>query len=282
MILLPVLLAAALAGPPKAAMRQSAGDINFCPCCRVSCTKPWVIPDRWNDGLVIPGHEDWANNGRWDQEPFTDTNGNGYRDAGEPFTDQNGDGQYEEEYYHPINTGYVAWKDAGMELVLKPGSSTGTYAPGHFNAIDMSADGRFDDTGNRYEWDIAHCNPYIVGPGDLVHFHPGNVNGPTQRGVDSLVAQDPSAHWDPVRQDIVSDLPASPRAIFIALGDPRVGISSGRQYMVIAKMTAFFIEGMDANGNVIGRFVRVASPIGGIPCPRGYPPNTAFISTCAP
>ena len=281
MILLPVLLAAALASPPKVAMRQSAGDINICPCCHAVCAKPWVVPDRWDDTTLVVGHEDWARNGHYDQESYDDLNANSYYDVGEPFKDQNGDGKHDEEYYHPLQTGYVASKDLGTEIVLKPGSPSDAFASGHYNAIDMSDDGRTDDTGNRYEWDIAHCNPTLFGGGDVVHFHPGDLSGPTRRGVDSLIAQDPAARWDPLTQQIVTDLPASPRGVIIGFVDPRYGFPNGRGYAVISKITAFFIEGIDAEGNVAGRFMRLTSP-GGIECPRGYPPDAAFISTCAP
>jgi len=281
MILFPVLLAAALVAPPRPATPQSAADINMCPCCHAVCAKPWVVPDRWDDTTRVVGHEDWANNGNWDSEPYDDLNANALYDAGEPFKDQNGNGVYDAEWYHPLNTGYVAWKDAGAEIVLKPGSQSGTFAAGHYNAIDMADDGRVDDTGNRYEWDIAHCNPTLFGGGDVVHFHPGDLSGPTRRGVDSLIARDPNAHWDPVTQEVISDFRISPRSVIIGMADPRRGFSTGRGYGVISKITAFFIESIDDEGNVIGRFIRVAT-IDGIDCPRGYPPDAAFISTCAP
>jgi hypothetical protein len=275
---IPALSSAALKRP-AAPTRQSLTEI--CPCCRNPCVKPWSIPDRWNDTLVVSGHEDWANNGVWNHEPFQDTNGNGTYDDGEPFTDQNGNGVWDAEYYHPFNTGYVAWKDLGLLLVLKPGSTDGPQISGHYNAIDLSADERDDPTGNRYEWDIANCNTSYFGPGDTVQFHPGNMKGPTARGVQGLIDRDPSAYWDPATQQVVSnDGDRSPRITFFPLTDPRYGISAGRKTGTIVKVVAFFLDHVDADGNVIGRFVRVASP--GIRCPIGYPPEAAFITTCAP
>jgi hypothetical protein len=277
----PIASSEAALKPPAPATRRTLAE--FCPCCRKACVKPWSIPDRWADTFVFPGHQDWANNGIWDHEPFQDTNGNGYYDQSEPFTDQNGDGQYNEEYYHPLNTGYVAWKDAGLPIVLKPGSTDGPTVSSHYNAVVLSADERDDPTGNRYEWDITNCNSTYFGPGDTVQFHPGDMKSPTTRGVRALIDRDPSAHWDPATQQVLS--PAgdySPRIIFFPLTDPRTGIPSGRKTAIVAKIAAFFVDSIDADGNVVGRFIRVASPFGSLSCPIGYPPEAAFISTCAP
>jgi hypothetical protein len=264
---------------PVAPTRKSLAEI--CPCCRKACIKPWSIPDRWDDSLGVRGHEDWDNNGVWDHEPFRDTNGDGYYEAGEPFTDQNVDGVYNEEYYHPFLTGYVAWKDLGLVLVLKPGSTDGPQISSHYNAIDLSADERDDPTGNRYAWDIANCNSTYFTPGDTAHFHPGDMKGPTARGVQALIDRDPSAYWDPTTREVVSNQGyTSPRIIFFPLTDPRTGAPPGRKTAIVSKIAAFFVDHVDADGSVLGRFVRVASP--GLPCPLGYPPEAAFISTCAP
>jgi hypothetical protein len=276
----PAVTEAALKGP-MTPNRQSLTE--SCPCCRKACLKPWSFADRWNDTLTIRGHEDWANNGVWDHEPFQDVNGNGLYDSGEPFTDQNGDGVYNEEYYHPLNTGYVAWKDLGLPLVLKPGSPGDAPAASHYNAIVLSADERDDPTGDRYEWDIASCNTSFYGPGDTVQFRPGNMTGPTTRGVQALIDRDPSARWNPATQQVVSPAgDASPRIVFFPLTDPRTGVPSGRKTAIVSKIVAFFVDRVDADGNVVGVFVRVASPIRSLPCPLGYPAAAAFISTCTP
>jgi len=273
---------AGLAGPswagPKAPIRQ-AEHVDFCPCCRHACLKPWAIPDRWDDSSDL-GHPDWMNNGVHDHEPFEDKNGNGLYDPGEPFTDQNGNRQYDEEYYHPLNTGYVAWKDAGLPIVLKPGSPSGTTVAGHYNAVDFTEESRLDATGNRYEWDIEHCNATAFGLGDALPFRPGDVKGPTVKGVRRLIAMDPDAYWDPATGQVVSQDPLTPRVFFLAFVDPRIDVPSGRKPSIICKLAAFFVEGIDDEGNVIGRFIRLASP--GLPCPGDYPAAAAFISTCAP
>ena len=271
----------ALAGP-KSPTQRSALDTNDCPCCRMSCIKPWVIPDRWDDTTVIPGHEDWANNGKYDAEPFTDTNGNGFYDSGEPYKDQNGDGRRNEEFYHPFKTGYVGSKDIGREFILKPGLSSETVAAGLYNAVDLSDAERLDATGNRYEWDIENCNTSLIGTADIVGFHPGNLSGPTQRGIERLIARDPGAYYDSTSQTVVSQSPDSPRVAFLPIADPRTIVSGRGSRIVIGKIGAMFIEGIDKDGNVIARFVPIHGAPNGQLCPSDYPAGAAFISTCAP
>src|SRR5262249_49155484 len=118
--------------------------------------------------------------------------------------------------------------------------------------------------------------------GDVVQYHPGDMKGPTIRGVQALIDRDPSATWDPAAQQVVSpDGDESPRIFFLALTDPRAGTPGGRSSAIVAKIAAFCVGSVDGDGNVVGRFIRVASPAGGI-CPIGYPPDAAFISACAP
>jgi hypothetical protein len=267
---------------PKSPVERSALDTNDCPCCRLSCLKPWALPDRWDDTTVIPGHEDWANNGQYDAEPFDDVNANGYYDAGEPYKDQNGDGRRNEEFYHPLRTGYTAVTDLGKQIVLKPGSPSGVVLAGHFNALDLSDAERLDATGNRYEWDIENCNPIAFGLGNIVGFHPGDLSGPTRRGVERLIARDAGAYYDSTSQTVASDDPPSVRITFLPMVDPRT-IAPGRgSRVVISKIGAAFIESIDKDGNVIARFIRVPGAPGGQLCPADYPAEAAFVTTCAP
>ncbi len=98
-----------LAGPVLA-----QGQTNCTPLCAVSCIKPISIPDRWDDVTPIAGYTggvkkpNWRNNGMFDQENFTDVNGNGIWDEGETFVDANGNGLHDAEAYDPPPTGYIA------------------------------------------------------------------------------------------------------------------------------------------------------------------------------
>lgn len=269
----------ALAGP-KSPIQRSSLDTNECPCCRMSCLKPWVLPDRWDDVTVIPGHEDWASNGQYDAEDFDDLNNNGFYDAGEPYKDQNKDGHRNEELYHPFRTGYTPDKDAGQPIVLKPGSGSATVVAGQYNAIDLSDADRLDATGNRYEWDIENCNPIILGFGNIVGFHPGDLSGPTRRGIEALIDRDPDAHWDAVTQTVISREPESPRVAFLPIVDPRTIISGRGSRVLIDKIAAMFIESIDKDGNVYIRLMRVPGAPNGQLCPPDYPAESAFVTTC--
>src|SRR5262249_16307058 len=236
-------LAASLAhAGTKPPTQWSSLDTNACPCCRMSCLKPWVLADRWDDVTVIPGHDNWANNGLYDADAFDDVNGNDLYDAGEPYNDQNHDGVRNEEFYHPLRTGYTVAKDGGKLTVLKPGSGSPTAVAGHYNVVDLSDAERLDATGNRYGWDIQDCYPVALGFGDILGFHPGDLSGPTRRGVERLIARDPGAYWDSTSRTVVSDDPASPRVAFLPFADPRV-IGQGRGgRILISKIGAMFIE----------------------------------------
>jgi len=259
-------------GNVAAAAAARAGSV-----CKVQCLKPWSIPDRWDDQAVIASHPDWANNKQWDQEKFTDTNGNHYYDSGEPFQDGvsawtkakgTADGVYNEEYYHPLNTGYVAWKDLGLELTLKAGNPSGASSSSQYYPIDLPIPGDNSATGaDRYRWNIANCNPSALGPGNVISTENGDMKGPTAQGMRDLVNEDPGAYWDDGCQCVKSQYgDASPRIVFIPLHDPRIPLSPGKQVIDISKIAAFFIESTTSNGDVKGRFVRVASPSGEI-CP---------------
>src|SRR5690242_4997146 len=104
-----LIVALALAAPLPAAADPSCFGL-----CSIDCVKPISIPDRWDDFSVV-GSTGWSGNGVWDQEKFTDTNGNGIYDPGEPFIDGSSawtklgagpkDGKYNEETYDPLTTG---------------------------------------------------------------------------------------------------------------------------------------------------------------------------------
>ena len=192
--------------------------------CESECMKPWAIPDRWND-----------------------VNGNNQMDAGEP--------------YDPITTGYQAPGDVGNTIVLKVGNPQQAIASGQFFPIDLPP---LDCNcgvspipgGSEYRWNIANCNPYTVGPGDRLQTEPGNMVGPTKQGVQALIDQDPSAYWDTSEQTIKgSAFGKSPRIILVPFFDPTSPPTSGRNWVRVTKIGAFFLEGVQGNGDVTGRFI---------------------------
>ena len=193
--------------------------------CESQCVKPWAIPDRWDDA-----------------------NGNGRVDTGEA--------------YDPITTGYQAPGDVGVQAVLKVGNPQQSIAPGQFFPIDLpSLDCNCGvdpiPGASEYRWNIANCNQYMIGVGDRVAVEPGNMVGPTKSGVQDLIDADPGAYWDGSSQSIMgSAFGKSPRIILVPFFDPTSPPTAGRNWVRITKVGAFFLEGVQANGNVTGRFIK--------------------------
>ena len=90
------------------------------------------------------------------------------------------------------------------------------------------------------------------------------MSGPTKDGVQHLIGQDSSAFWDTGCGCVKSPLGASsPRLIRIAFFDPRFPVESGRKHITVINVGGFFIEGVQSNGEVNGRYSLVPS-LGGI------------------
>ncbi|MEP7028297.1 MAG: hypothetical protein ABI960_06860 [Candidatus Eisenbacteria bacterium] len=265
----------------------------------MSCIKPISIPDRWDDVTPIPGYTggskkpNWAGNGRYDFESFTDLNANHLWDPGEPYTDSNGNGAYDREAYDPVTTGYNADANAanglapagdlGLEFVLQPpGASAPTI--GQYYAIDLPAINRGTPVtgGSQYQDNFASCNPSVVGRGDRIMIEPGGTTGPTNQAMRDLIAQDPNAYWDATTSSVQgSAFPAggSPRILRFAKHDPRIPLSSGTaNALVVTGVLAFFMEQMTGNAAVQGRLLR--TPGLGETCTGGAT-NGGFVIACA-
>ncbi len=203
--------------------------------CTTQCLKPWSIPDRWDDA-----------------------NTNNTYDPGET--------------YNPDITGYRAPGDVGRTIVLKVGNphqaiAPGVYYPVNYPPLDYPGE-RPITGGSWYRTWISECEPYLVGPGDRLQIEPGNMVGPTRQGIDALLAQDPNARWDSSTQSIEnSAFGISPRIVLVPFFDPTLPPTSGRDWVRVSRVGAFFIEGQANNGDVLGRFVQITSA--GTPCPGG-------------
>jgi len=196
--------------------------------CNSNCLRPWAIPDRWDDA-----------------------NDNGLYDEG--------------EIYDPEGTGYVAPIDVGTTVVLKTGNPAKAISPGIFYPINFppldNEEGMNPLTGGDWyrEW-ISGCEPYLVGIGDRLQLEPGNMVGPTTQGMEDLIAQDPSASWDDVNKTIVnSAFGMSPRIGLVPFFDPTLPPASGRNWVTVTKLGAFFIESIGPGSQVNGRFIQITT-----------------------
>lgn len=235
-----------------------------------TCVKPFTIPDRWKEN----------------QDPMWTVNStfDAYDSKGNPLPNA-------DVYYPPSDVvnyrGYNAANDSGLQLVLKSNNSS-KIAPSMYNPYDEPGSIGAADYSN----DIAKCNPWVLdltnGP-FLVPPENGNMVGPTKSGVDQLVAEDSGAYWDGGRNadgttwgcNCVkkSIFPISPRVVIIPLYDPQVyaaGQASGKNaQLLIVNFIGFFIDSMNANGDVTGHITPVAGQLGrgaGAGGPSGFFP----------
>lgn len=203
--------------------------------CSSRCLRPWSIPDRWDDA-----------------------NANNVYDEG--------------ELYHPDATGYLAPADVGTAIVLKVGNPQQAIAPGQFFPVNYPPLDHPDAApltgGDWYrEW-MTECEPFSVGIGDRLQLEPGNMVGPTAQGVEDLIAKDPGAYWDAASQTVMgSAYGLSPRIGLVPFFDPTMPPESGRNWVTVTKVGAFFIEGVGPGGNVNARFIQVTQT--GEPCAGG-------------
>lgn len=234
--------------------------------CSTTCVKPISIPDRWDDSGA--GIAAWANNGIWNGENFTDTNNNKLWDPGEPFVDgSNGgflDGIYNSELYDPAQTGYRASVDVGKQITISPGGGS----PNYYTLILST----YTYSGN---W--ANCNPTMVGAGNRIALQAGIVTGMTIVQLHNIIALDPTASWDDQCSCAVGPLSdQSPRYFVFLAHDPRKPLGPGDLSVWVTKLIGFFLEGVDSNGRITGRFAVVQRP-GGASCSDGGD----FVQSCA-
>ncbi|MFH0778658.1 MAG: Tad domain-containing protein [Candidatus Eisenbacteria bacterium] len=262
------------------------------------CVKPWAIPDLWNDQTPIAGYPTWANNGRWNGEEFTDSNGNRLWDPGETFKDENGNDVYDSEHYDRARSianleGFIPEippaGNIGMQLNLKLSSKMDRPAPSFFNPVVLPWPEDMDIAkrgANPYEESIKQCNPTMIVAGQelLLESEPGRMVGPTNHGTKYIIEQDPDAFWNEELYTVDhrdgGSLGDSPRIILIPVYDPRIWPGTGRlkgeDRIVISKIVAFFIEDLKKDV-VIGRVCRAPISCMDSTTPGG---NSGFTWSC--
>src|SRR5262249_41219016 len=123
-----------------------------------NCMKPWTVEDQ-----------------------FIDVNNNGVYDPGI------------DTYTAPTatdpGTGYTVAATYGTEFNLKFGSQVPRLSPGWMMALD------FGSGANTYNDAITGCVGTEYGIGDNVPAETGDMSGPTTKGVNDLIAEDPYATW---------------------------------------------------------------------------------------
>ncbi|MBN2000914.1 hypothetical protein JW935_25440, partial [candidate division KSB1 bacterium] len=97
----------------------------------------------------------------------------------------------------------------------------------------------------------------MVWIGDELLVEPGNMQGPTKQSVGYLIGLDPGAYWSHSR--VLGSAYAvmeSPRIIHLPLYDPDDPPELGRTSLIVTGFAAFFLLGMEDDGDVIGIFMK--------------------------
>jgi len=208
----------------------------------MTCVKPFTIPDRWTENTNPP----WDTGDTYERY---DNKGKVIKDA--------------DEYHEPGTAGYKGYDstlDKGMPLTIRAGTGN-NIEPTMYYSWKMPGD---DIGADFYNDNIVHCNTSVVGYRYLMTQEPGDMNGPTMKGIDDLIAQDPDAYWDDVKNRVHSTKNPSPRIFPIPLYDPEYyadGKRNGRYAdLRMANWIGFFAERRTGN-NVIGRITPILGVI---------------------
>jgi hypothetical protein len=201
-----------------------------------TCVRPFMIPDKWEEHVDDRGNPD----GPW--TPDSDFN----------IVDNRGQALMPPDVYHPRGqadyTGYSAL-DYGKLLILRAGTGNNIFPTMYYSWSMPSNTGASD-----YSTNISGCNdfhiPLGINPPFYMTQEPGNMVGPTNQGIDDLIAQDPSATFDQSCFCVKNSHPTngagvSPRITPLPLYDPlyyATGKMNGRNAdFKLANVMGFFI-----------------------------------------
>jgi hypothetical protein len=217
----------------------------------MTCVKPFTIPDKW----VENGNPPWDPSDtfdRYDHHGNIVPNADVYIPPG------------------PSSSGYKA-TDIGTVMMIRAGTGNNIEPSFYFSWAMPGGTG-----GDWYRENIASCNTATIPMNSPMTQEPGNKVGPTNQGIDDLLALDPTAYWNGTR--VVSTFGKSPRVFPIPLFDPDVyqsGHTNGRTADLVSRnWIGFFLENRQGN-NVYGRIVPITGVIDNNagPAPEGVFPR---------
>lgn len=152
----------------------------------------------------------------------------------------------------------------GELVLLKSGSSDPpSAATSFFYCVDFPPLNKgIPITGaSEYSENIITGSDVGIEIGDRLQVEPGNMVGPTNHGVDEIIAMDPLAYWDLGDNSIKnSAFPefTSPRVCKVSMYDMTLPPESGRNYVTVLRLGAFFLEERDGN-DIKGRFISITT-----------------------
>ncbi len=224
-------------GVPTASVGASA-TAEASPANAETCVKPFMIPDKWIENSDSKGNPD----GPWTVDSTFD------------IVDNKGNPLPNPDVYIPIDqpgyTGYSS-KDYGLLLVIRAGTGNNIYPTMYYSWSMPSNTGADDYRGN-----ISGCNqtaiPLTTNPPYYMTQEPGDMTGPTQQGIDDLIARDPGATFNQSCFCVEnSAYGVSPRITPLPLYDPyyyATGKMNGRNASFkLANVMGFFVDHRSGN-----------------------------------
>jgi Flp pilus assembly protein TadG len=197
------------------------------------CLKPFAIPDA-----------------------FDDEDGDGVFDAGvDSYVPA--DHGYGSDWRNPGNLGddgLSYMNDFGRPMNVKQGGPSDPPQPGWYYPWDIpQVDGSPAVGGDKYRWNIGNCNPTIITIGDEYWIENGNMLGPTNQGVENLIALDSDAYWDLSSNTVENSIygsawEASPRVGIVPVFDPARPFDPGKAPIVFTNFIAMFFESVVGTG----------------------------------
>jgi len=207
----------------------------------MTCVKPFAIPDKWIENKNPP----WTTGStfdRYDNKGNVLPNADVYVPAGQPGY-----------------AGYNPTRDKGTLLTLRAGTGN-NIEPSMYYSWAMPSNTGADD----YDLNISGCNTTVVHWGDSMTQEPGDMTGPTNHGIDDLIAKDPNAYWDTAKNEVHTSMNPTPRVFPIPLYDPdyyQLGKVNGRNATLkVANWIGFFVVARNGN-QVTGRITPILGVI---------------------
>jgi hypothetical protein len=163
-------------------------------------------------------------------------------------------------------TGYSRQRDVGMRLVLRGGTGD-QVNPSFYYSWEMPG----DIGGNFYRDNIEQCNTSVItyDPNNPYYMtqEPGDMQGPTVQGINYLIAEDPSAYWDPNCKCVKGSKFSgqSPRLFPIPLFNPQYyasGQLTGRTASFeLANFLGFYADYVDNSGGIHGIITNITGVV---------------------
>jgi hypothetical protein len=223
-----------------------------------TCVKPFMIPDRWKENQDPKFDPLTSTYDRYDNKGNLLKNPDVYVPAGQPGY-----------------TGYTI-ADRGTLMILRAGTGS-NISPSMYYSWKMPS----DIGGDYYRNNISGCNTTVLSFSPTKPYYmiqePGDMSGPTNQGIDDLIAKDPGATWDTSCKCVKgSKFGVSPRVTPLPLFDPEyyaTGKANGRTAdFKLANVMGYFID--KRVGNQVYGYI---TPLTGIFDPNAGPaPAGAF------